>query len=306
MTSISKSVPAAYLGVILIWTTTPLAIKWSSEGIPFLFGLLGRMVIGAILCMLLMVLQRRKFPLHSKALYTYFAAGAGIWGSMTLVYWGAQFIPSGWISVLFGLNPILTGVFATFLLGEKGITPAKLMGSVLGIAGLVIIFGGGISLGPQSAIGLAAILGATTLYCASAVWVKRIGADIAALATTTGAVTVAVFLIYVTWACLGIDWPARVPSKTALSIIYLGIFGSVMGFVLYYFVLKHVEATRVALITLVTPVSALILGRFLNNEPFTQTILWGTACILSGLMCFEFGGAVAMLRRLLFAQSYKS
>ncbi len=48
--------------------------------------------------------------------------------------------------------------------------------------------------------------------------------------------------------------------------IYLGIGGSVIGFLLCFFVLKHVEATRVALITLVTPVSALLLGRYLNNE----------------------------------------
>ncbi len=299
MSSSPRSVPSAYLGVILIWTTTPLAIKWSSEGAPFLFGLLGRMVIGSILCAWLLILQRKKFPLHTKALQTYFAAGTGIWGSMTLVYWGAQFIPSGWISVIFGLNPILTGVFASFLLGEKGISPSKLLGSVLGVFGLIMIFGGGISLGPQSVTGLAAIFVATTLYCVSAVWVKRIGADIAALATTTGAVVVASALIALTWALWGgIAWPQLIPFRAAMAIVYLGVFGSVMGFILYYHVLRHVEATRVALITLVTPVSALMLGCFLNHEPVTPTVLWGTGSILLGLVCFEFGGTAAILRRL--------
>ncbi|MET0109749.1 MAG: hypothetical protein ABW084_12685 [Candidatus Thiodiazotropha sp.] len=48
------SVPAAYLGIVLIWGTTPLAIKWSGEGVGYLFGVTGRMVIGVILALLVL------------------------------------------------------------------------------------------------------------------------------------------------------------------------------------------------------------------------------------------------------------
>ena len=52
------SVPAAYLAVILIWSTTPLAVKWSSEGPGFLFGALGRMALAAVLCVTLVTVLR--------------------------------------------------------------------------------------------------------------------------------------------------------------------------------------------------------------------------------------------------------
>ena len=74
-----------------------------------------------------------------------------------------------------------------------------------------------------------------------------------------------------------------------MSIIYLGLIGSVLGFAMYYYVLRHVEATRVALITLVTPVLALILGHNLNDEPIQTEVITGTAAILSGLLLFEYG-----------------
>lgn len=106
------SVPAAYLGVVLIWSTTPLAIKWSSEGTGFLFGVASRMLLGMLICLALIVLLNRRMRWCHGARLTYLVAGIGLWGAMTSVYWSAQFIPSGLISVLFGLNPVVTGLMA--------------------------------------------------------------------------------------------------------------------------------------------------------------------------------------------------
>jgi drug/metabolite transporter (DMT)-like permease len=85
--------------------------------------------------------------------------------------------------------------------------------------------------------------------------------------------------------------PSVVPPRAMLSIVYLGLIGSVLGFVLYYYVLRHVEATRVALIALVSPVMALLLGHLLNGEALQAEILLGTAAILGGLLLFEYGEA---------------
>ena len=103
------SVPAAYIGVILIWSTTPLAIKWSGEGAGYLFGVTARMVIGVLLALLVLALLRRPMQWHRKARLSYLVAGGSIYGAMLTIYWAAQFIPSGWISVVFGLTPIMTG-----------------------------------------------------------------------------------------------------------------------------------------------------------------------------------------------------
>ena len=58
------SVPAAFLGVVLIWATTPLAIKWSSEGAGFLFGVASRMVLGVLVCLVLVALLSRRMRWH--------------------------------------------------------------------------------------------------------------------------------------------------------------------------------------------------------------------------------------------------
>lgn len=65
------SVPAAFLAVVLIWSTTPLAVKWSGEGPGYLGGALGRMTLAALLCVALLVAPRRDFPWHRAARRAY-------------------------------------------------------------------------------------------------------------------------------------------------------------------------------------------------------------------------------------------
>ena len=285
----NMSVPAAYIGVIIIWSTTPLAIKWSGEEVGFLFGVASRMLIGAAVCSLIMMLLARKLPWHREARQTYLAAGLGLYGAMMSVYWGAQYIPSGLISVIFGLTPIVTGVIAAIWLQERSLTTSKLAGVILGVIGLVIIFGTGIELSDGAVYGIAAVLVAVLLHSVSAVWVKAISAQIPALEVTNGGLLVAAPLYLLTWLLLGNSWPANVPLRVTLSISYLAIFGSVLGFVMYFYILKHIDASRVALITLVTPVLALILGQGLNNESIQPVVWIGTCCILLGMSIYQWG-----------------
>lgn len=282
------SVPAAYLGIILIWSTTPLAVKWSGEGPGFLFGVTARMAIGTLLCVLLARLLRVGLPWHRAAVRSYAAAAVGIYGAMICVYWGAQYVPSGLISVLFGLTPILTGAFAACWLDERALTPAKIAGSLLGLAGLALVFGGE-HLGGGAVGGLAAVLASVLLHSLSTVWVKRTGAGLPALTQTTGALLLSLPCYALTWLLLDPGLPAALPPRAALAIVYLGVFGSVVGFVLYYYALRRIEAGRMALILLITPVLALLLGHFLNGESFGAPQLAGAGLILSGLLFYEAG-----------------
>ena len=287
------SVPIAYIGVILIWSTTPLAIKWSGDGVGYLFGITSRMILGVMVGLMVAGLFSVRLPWHAEARRTYLAAGLGLFFAMTSVYWSSQFIPSGWMSVLFGLAPIVTGLIATFLLSEQALNSARLAGMLLGLAGLAIMLLGSQQLGPQAAWGIAGMVFSVTAYSASAVVVKRIGADIPALATTIGGLIVTVPLLVAVYILTGEPLPSVVSTRAMWSIIYLGMIGSVLGFALYYYVLRHVEATRVALITLITPVLALMLGYLLNGEALQTEAMLGTAAILSGLLLFEYGQTAA-------------
>ncbi len=289
------SVPAAYLGIIIIWSTTPLAIKWSGDGAGFLFGVTARMLIGAAVSTLLVFLLSRRIPLHREARWTYAAAGLGIYGAMMCVYWGSQFIPSGLISVIFGLTPIVTGVLASLFLHERGFTPSKITGIVIGMAGLVIIFGTGIKLGENAFYGIAATLLSMLIHSISTVWVKSISARLPALAVVNGGLLAAAPLYLITWWLFGGAWPETIPVHAAASIGYLAVFGSVFGFFMFYYVLKHIDASRVALVTLITPVLALLLGQSLNHEVIEPVVWLGTCCILLGMSIYQWG---PRLRRL--------
>lgn len=283
-------VTASYLGVILIWSTTPLTIKWSGEGPGFLFGVTARMLVGTLLCLLLLALFRTRFPWDAPARRTYLAAGLAIYGAMLSTYWSAQFIPSGWISVIFGLTPLVTAALATAFLLERGFTPARVLGMALGFVGLGLIFLRGASLQAEAIYGSAGVLFAVLLHSASTVWVKRIGANLPALAITAGGLSVALPLYLLSWWAFDGQWPSILPTRALASILYLGVFGSVLGFFMYYYALRHVEASRMALITLVTPVLALLLGQTLNGEPVDATVWGGAGMILLGLVLHYWGG----------------
>jgi len=284
------AVPAAYAGVILNWTTTPLAIQWSGSDPGFLFGITGRFVLSAILALALVHLLRLPMQWDTKARQGYLASGLGIFCSMLPIYWAAQHIPSGWVSVLFGLAPIITGLMAPFWLNEKPLSLTQLIGTLLGLLGLIVIFGGNAEMGSDVAYGIGAMLFAVFCYAASGIWIKRIGSPVSGLVMTAGGLSVAAPLFLLTWFLSGNTWPETIPTRTAGAIIYLAVIGSLLGFALYYYLLRSMDVTRVALITLITPVSALLLGAEFNNEAMTPAIWLGTGLILSGLASFEFGG----------------
>jgi len=283
------SVPAAFLGVILIWSTTPLAIQWSSEGWGYLFGVTGRMVLGAAVCVALVAALRHKIPMDRKAWETYIAAGVGIYGAMMMVYWGSQYIPSGLVAVIFGLTPVATAVLAALCLQESSLTYGKLLGAGMGIIGLVVIFGADINGHAIAWQGVCALLVSVLLHSGSSVWVKRINRSLPALATTTGGLLVAAPFYLITWFIADGNIPETFELKASVALLYLGIGGSVIGFSLYFYILKHWEASRVALIPLVTPVLALMVGQYLNDEVISMDIWVGAAFILLALSLHQWG-----------------
>ncbi len=283
------AIKLAFLGVIIIWSTTPLGLKWSGEEVGFLFGVTARMILGFLVAGLVLVVMRIPMPLHRQALHAYLASGIGIYFAMLFGYWAASYIPSGWIAVIWGVSPVFAGVLGSIVLGEKALVLHRMIGVVAGIAGLAIIFLQGTHLGEHTALGVVLALSGVIAQVTTAVWIKHIKADLPGLVMTAGGLAVSIIPFILSWWVFDGSLPESVPLKVTGSIIYLAIMGSVLGFSLYYFLLNHVEASRVALITLVTPVSALLLGSWLNNETLTPWVFVGTALILSGLASYQWG-----------------
>ena len=278
-----------YISVVLLWSTTPLAIKWSGEGPGFLFGVTSRMTIGTICLLLFVGVMRKPIPLHRKAILTYCAVALQIYGAMIAVYWAAQFMPSGWISVVSGLVPLMTALLSAIFLGERSLTFGKLLSYGMGIGGLIIIFGSALQISLNAALGIGALLISTFIQATSSVWIKRISAQLPALTQVSGGLLIALPLYLITW--LIID-KGQLPTSLSViniaSILYLGVIATTLGFIFYYYLLTHLTATRVSLINLISPILALLLGYVVNHEHITLHVLSGTLLILSALFLHEF------------------
>lgn len=284
------SVPLAFLAVVLIWSTTPLAIKWSGEGPGYLFGVFSRMALAVVVCLALLLILRQQLPWHRDARRAYLSGALGAFGGMLCVYWAAQYLPSGLLAVIFALAPLITAVLARPLLNERSLSLFQLAGLILGIGGLVVIFGAGLLNGKNMVAGLVVQMLSVVLHSISLVLVKRYGEGLPSLSITTGALLVAVPLFFVTWLVLDGHAPRDLPVRAIASIAYLGIVGSVVGFTLYFYVLKHMKANTASLITLITPVTALVLGSAFNAERISARVLSGTVLVLAGLALHQWGG----------------
>ncbi len=288
------SIPSAYITVVLIWATTPLAIKWSSAGLGYSGAAFGRMAIGASIAVLLVLLLRIPFPWHARAQRGYALASLGVFGAMSLVYWSSQFVPSGLISVLFGVSPILSGVMAYWLLDERALSPIRVIALLCAVGGLSMVFGGEAfafgEINVAAVKGLMGLSGATILFSLSAVLVKRYDMGIDPLAHTAGTLLYALPGYALLWYFLDGQLPEVLESRAIMATLYLGVFGSVVGFVAYYYVLQRLTAATVALIPLLTPVLALMLGSALEGEVLSDMALKGAGLILTSLAVYQIEG----------------
>lgn len=289
----SQRVSTAYLGVIAVWSTTPLGIQWSTLGSSYAFAVMSRMLIGLAICLGAMRYLRMALPRDNNAYKLYLVSGLSMFSAMLCTYWGAQHIPSGLISVIFGLSPLATGLFATWWLRTHELTPLRIAGLIVSLGGLWVIFGQPWPGDSHATAGILAVLVGMSLQALGLVWIKRVGIErvgtpLTSLALTTGSLLVGVPLFVLAW--LAVDHgalPDALTPRTLAAIVYLGVLGSVVGFTLYYYVIQHLDAGRVALITLITPVTALLLGQSLNYERIPLSGWLGIALIGTGLVLYE-------------------
>ncbi len=284
------SVPVSYLAVVLIWSTTPLTIAWSSESVDPVLAAGLRMAIAAVLGLGLMALLRTPLPLHRRAQKTYASAAVGVFGAMCCAYLSSRYVPSGLISIMFGLAPILSAVLGQWLLDEPRFRAYRWVACLLAFSGLAVIFTDDVALGPDSLTGLLLLLLAVTLFSLSAVLVKRCNGQLNPLAHTVGALIWSLPGFALTgWLLSTGPVEIDVASRSFWSILYLATFGSLLGFVCYFHVLRHLPPSTVALVTLITPVFALMLGHWLNGEPLTPGLWQGCLLVVAGLGLFFWG-----------------
>lgn len=289
----------AYLVVILIWTTTPLAIQWSGES-DWFFGVAARLMLSALIILpLILVFKQQRFDLSWSALKVYAAAAIGLLGGMTPVYWAAQTMPSGWIALIWGMNPIVTGLLIYFILQTERLTLAKWLGIGVSLIGLMVLFVPNLeSASTQDLLfqGLIVALIGVFFHSLSTVLVKKTAHNLPPLHVVTGALWITSIVFLVIHPTVLLDWPP-LSTRTSWALGYLILIGSVIGFALYYYVLKHLDALRLGMIPMITPVFAVALGVAVNNEQLSLPVILGAILILAGLLLFELERFYRLIKR---------
>jgi drug/metabolite transporter (DMT)-like permease len=278
----------AFICLVAIWSTTPLAIKWSAVDFA-MSSLFIRMAVGVLACLvvLLVIDPNKRFPrAHFKL---YFIVGFSIYLSMVFVYWASLSIPSGWIAVIWSLAPILTGVFAHFFTADEKLKSSQVIALLLSSFGIYWIFREASGNELVSTLGIVLCLLGAVVSSSSSVAIRGLSknAGLSGLNITTGGLVVAcpLFLLSALVVDQGI---AAVQGQALYATIYLGLIGSCVGFVLYYYLLKAIPAAQVAMITLITPITALLLGNYLNGEPLNSRIWLGTALVICGILAYYY------------------
>ncbi len=277
-----------FLSVVAIWSTTPLAIVWSTLGSSHSFGVAARMALGLSICLLLLLIKKQKLTLTPLSLRNYWYAGLGVFVTMSLIYYASQNLASGVISIIFGLTPIVTGVFALILLRDKFFGFNKMIGLLLGLSGLIVIFSHSLVESTDLVRGLLAVTLGMAFQAFISVKLKQINAQISVLETTTGALLFSTPLFVIMWLFSEGSVP-EITLKGVLSIGYLSTFGSVAGFMSYYYLIKHASVRVVGIVPLITPVFALLLGSLFNNETLSLMQIGGIVLVLTGLGYYEYG-----------------
>lgn len=288
-------ISVAYLAVVIIWSTTPLGIVWSSESVNPTLAVLMRMLIALLPGLIILKLAKIQLPwsLAAKKIYVY--SSVGIFGGMLFSYLAAAYLSSGLMSLIFGLSPILSGLLAQKILSEDSFSTAKKLALTVAVTGLFVVCFDSISLNQHSLIGLFYILLAVFFFSISGVLVKSVAIDIHPLATTVGALCFSVPLFGIVWLIFDGSLPYQEwQMRSIWAIVYLGIFGSLVGFLAYFFILQKLRPSTVALITMLTPIFALYLGAVLNNEVVSLNLVFGALLVMTGLAIYQWAGKLTL------------
>jgi drug/metabolite transporter (DMT)-like permease len=285
---------AAYIGVVMIWSTTPLAIVWGAADNWF-YGAALRIIIAAILCLpiiLFWYLRKSNFRLDLKALRVYSFGAIPITLGMGTMYWAAQYLESAWVAIIFALNPLLTGILAHFTLANHALTWPKLAAILLSLFGLTIMFLPKLHLDHSEIMVIAIIvgLGAVFFHALGTVLVKKCSDNIPSHHIVVSALWISaiVFTLIQPNVILDLNAWKSLTSKTQYAILYAASAGSIIGFLLFFYLLKHVDAVKVSLIPVITPVFALTIAHLLNDEDIGAEMIIGGGIILLGLLWFQF------------------
>lgn len=275
-----------WLLLCLIWGSTWLFIKLGLNDLPpFTFAGI-RFVIASAILFAIIAARRRSLP-RNRSDWMLLAITGVLSFSLNygLLFWGEQYISSGLAALLQATIPAFGLVIAHFYLPGEQMTSAKIFGVVMGVAGVGVIFSNQLRVaGPRALAGCAALVVGSACAAYANVLVKARGAKLDPAILAGGQMLFGLIpLLLIGIPLEGNPFYFHWTRMAFVSLFYLAIVGSVVAFLLYYWLVQHMDVTKTMLIALVTPVIAVTLGVMILREDLNWRTFVGGAMIISGI-----------------------
>jgi drug/metabolite transporter (DMT)-like permease len=280
----------------LIWSTSFLWIKIGVQEVGPMALVAFRMLFGAITAVAIAVYQKVKWPRDWKTWRNFAILGpTSLAIPIFFISWGERTIDSAVASILNATVPLFTIVIAHFWLSDDKMTLQKVLGLLVGFAGVVVLLSEDLSASAHnSVIGQAAVILAAIFYAWSAVFARKVTQHVAGLAR--GAAPLITATMFMWLIAPFIEKPFKVPALpiTWVAALWLGILGSGLAMLMYYYLIHEIGPTRATLVTYLFPIGGVVFGVIFLNEHLSWQLLAGTLLIVSSLAVVNWRPAVKM------------
>jgi drug/metabolite transporter (DMT)-like permease len=276
----------------VIWGASFFFAAVALGGFPPLTIVLGRVAIAAAVLVLLCRAMGLALPRGRDAWLA--VAGMGLLNNavpFSLIIVGQQFIPSGLAAVVNAATPVFAVLCAHLLTRDEPATANRLAGALTGLVGVAILAGPAAFAagGAAELLGILLCLGACLSYGLSGVWSRRIArAGLAPIPTAAGQCVASSLMVLPLVVLFDQPWTLPAPPMEAvLAVIAFGLFPTALAYVLFYWTLARAGATNTMLVTLLVPVTALLLGTLVLGEVLAPRHFAGMAVIALGLLVID-------------------
>ncbi|MET4154001.1 drug/metabolite transporter (DMT)-like permease [Bradyrhizobium sp. RT9b] len=214
----------------------------------------------------------------------------------SLIVLGQTFIPSGLASILNATTPLFT-VMVMAAAGEEALQMRRVAGVALGLAGVIILRGWGIETRPGQGLGILLCLGGAFSYGFAALAARRLLKDAPPLGTATFQLMASTVMMAVFAGAMEQPWHLSMPGLTTwLAVLGLAALSTALAYIVFFQIIRRSGATNVMLVTLLIPVTAILLGWLVLGEPISAREIAGAIVIGSALLVID-GRALRLLRR---------
>lgn len=275
---------ALFAMICLIWGSTWLVIKIGLVGVPPFLGAGLRFVLSTLLVGLVLAARRTRVQLTRDDKVCVASLGLLVfWLDYAAVYWAETRISSGLTAILFSTMPLMTSLLSAYWTRSETLGGRKMVGILVGVLGTALLFWPHERLRVEQALGMLAALGASLCAAINLVTMKKHGRHGDPFVLNFLGMGVGAVCLLAMSAALERGSAVVWSRSNVSSLVYLSVFGSVVAFPAYYYLIKRMDATIVSLSTLIIPIVALALGRAFLGETVTPLAVAGVATILTGV-----------------------